>query len=130
MQEGVALNGKCLLLVEDDFDFRLVMAETLADEGFDVVAAQSGDEAVEILEHLEKLDLLVTDLQMPGRFDGNLVAREAKRQYPGLPVVYISGCPESLTNGIEPIDAFVCKPFSHRDFVGEIVRLLASVSAA
>ena len=124
------MSGKCLLLVEDDFDFRLVMAETLADEGFEVIEAQSGDEAVELLVRLEKLDLLVTDIQMPGRFDGNCVATEAKRHYPGLPVIYISGRPESLTNRIDPTDSFVRKPFSCRHFIVEITRLLAAASPA
>jgi CheY-like chemotaxis protein len=130
-QEGgevSALHGKCLLLVEDDDDFRIVMSETLVDEGFEVIEARTGDEAVDRMQHLGKLDLLVTDIQIPGRLDGNGVATEAKRQRPGLPVVYISGRPESLTNRIDSVDSFVCKPFSSRHFVIEITRLLTSVT--
>ena len=122
------MNGKRLLLVEDDDDFRLVMSETLVDEGFEVVEARTGDEALERLLNLTRLDLLVTDIQTPGHLDGNALATEAKRQHPGLPVVYISGHPESLTNRVGPIDSFVCKPFTSRHFVFEITRLLTAVN--
>lgn len=122
------MHGKCLLLVEDDDDFRMVMSETLVDEGFEVIEARTGDEAVDRLRHLKKLDLLVTDIQIPGCLDGNGVATEAKHQHPGLPVVYISGRPESLTNGIGSINSFVCKPFTSRHFVVEITRVLTAVT--
>jgi CheY-like chemotaxis protein len=117
--------GKRLLLVEDDIYFRLVMTEALTDEGYDVIEAENGDVAVGMLEHLDRLDILVTDIQMPGRLDGNCVAKEAKRLHPDLPVLYMGGYSESLTNIIGPTDAFVRKPFRSRLMIAEIARLLA-----
>jgi CheY-like chemotaxis protein len=124
-KKDIPMHGRHLLLVEDDFYFRLVMAEALADEGFTVVEAENGDVAVVMLEHLDRLDMLVTDIQMPGRLDGNCVAKEAKRLHPDLPVLYMSGYSGSLTNIIGPTDAFLCKPFKSRHMIAEIARLLA-----
>jgi CheY-like chemotaxis protein len=123
------LGPKCLLLVEDDFDFRMMMADSLSDAGFEVVEAKDGDQAVEIIEHRGRIDLLVTDIQMPGRCDGNAVATSAKACHLGLPVVYVSGHSESLTNSIGPCDAFVLKPFRPSELIAVVKRLLAVVEA-
>ena len=123
------MNEKRLLLVEDDSELRFLIAEALFDAGFEVVEAEDGDQAVELLENLEQLDVLVTDIQMPGRLDGNDVATRARGRHPGLPVVYVSGHPASLTNGIGPCDAFLCKPFGSFLVISEVARLLAVAEA-
>jgi CheY-like chemotaxis protein len=123
------VNEKRLLLVEDDSELRFLIAEALFDAGFEVVEAEDGDQAVELLENLEQLDVLVTDIQMPGRLDGNDVATRARARHPGLPVVYVSGHPASLTNGIGPCDAFLCKPFCSFLVISEVARLLAVAEA-
>jgi DNA-binding response OmpR family regulator len=116
--------GKRLLVVEDDTDFRDFLAEVLSDAGFDVVEAEDGDHAVKMLECIERLDVLVTDIEMPGHLNGNSVARLARHQHPSLTVVYVSGRPESLTNQIGPADAFIAKPFHSALMIFEIRRLL------
>lgn len=129
VKEGPPVYGKCLLLVEDNPEFRLVLAEVFCDEGFDVIEAENGDAAVDLLRRINRIDILVTDIQMPGVFDGNAVATEAKRHYPGLPVLYMSGYPDSLTNSLAPVDAFVSKPFSPRRLLVEISGLLAAAGS-
>jgi CheY-like chemotaxis protein len=108
--------------VEDEAGFRMMMADSLLDAGFEVVEAENGDEAVNILKHHAKIDLLVTDIRMPGRYDGNEVAGCAKISYSGLPVVYVSGSPESLINPIGPSDAFFAKPFRVSEMIIAIDR--------
>jgi CheY-like chemotaxis protein len=110
--------------VEDESDLRTVMADSLSDAGFKVLEAEDGDHAVAILEDCERIDLLVTDIQMPGRCDGNVVAARARVSHLDLPVVYISGKPESLTNSIGPHDVFVAKPFRPSAVIAAIQRLL------
>jgi DNA-binding response OmpR family regulator len=116
--------GKRLLVVEDDTDFRDFLAEVLSDAGFDVVEAEDGDRAAKILEDIGRLDVLVTDIEMPGRLNGNSFASLARHQYPDLTVVYVSGRPESLTNLIGPSDTFIEKPFHSTRMIFEINRLL------
>ena len=120
--------GKRLLLVEDDYEFRVVMAEALSDEGFDVHEAGDGAAAIEIIERLLRIDILITDLQLPGGLDGNGVAHYAKMIHPFLPVLYISGHPAALTNPLGPADAFVGKPFSSDRLSIELTRLLTSAN--
>nr|WP_294526248.1 response regulator [uncultured Rhodopila sp.] len=119
------MNQKCLLLVEDEYDLRLTMAECLSAAGFKVVEAEDGDHAVRILERHPQIDLLVTDIDIPGRYDGNDVAISAKAWHFDLPVVYASGSPERLTNTVGPSDAFLLKPFRQSEMIAVILRLLA-----
>ncbi len=102
---------KCILVVEDQFLIRLMLVEGLTEAGFHVIEAQDGDTALALLREPDGPDLLLTDIQMPGSADGNTVGAFAKARYPGLPVVYASGRPDTLTNRLGAEDAFVSKPF-------------------
>lgn len=123
------MSQKCLLLVEDEFDLRLIMADSLSAAGFKVVEAEDGDQAVRILERHPQIDLLVTDIDIPGRCDGNCVAISAKAWHFDLPVVYASGSPERLTNTVGPSDAFLLKPFRQSEMIAVVLRLLAGIKA-
>jgi DNA-binding response OmpR family regulator len=118
---------KRVLLVEDDALIRLWLADDLLDAGFDVVEAEDGDRAIVLMDQAVVFDLLITDISMPGRADGNAVAIWAKQRYPGLPVIYASGRPASLTNSLGLRDAFVPKPFSGTTIRGIARRLLDAV---
>lgn len=119
--------GKRLLLVEDELLIRMWMAECLAEAGFVVVEAEDGDQAMALMDQPDGFDLLITDIQMPGRADGNAVATRAKQRYPGLPVIYASGRRESLKNEIRECDAFVAKPFNVTMILTTAQRVLDAV---
>lgn len=119
-----------LLFVEDDFSIRLWLSEYLADVGFDVIEAEDGDQALALLDQGNAFDLLLTDIRMPGRTDGNAVAMRAKRRFPGIPVIYMSGCPDALTNPLRACDAFVAKPFTGATLLGIILRTLGAATQA
>jgi CheY-like chemotaxis protein len=116
--------SKRLLLVEDEFLIRLLIAECLSEAGFDVVEAEDGDAAILLMDQPEAFDLLITDIQMPGQTDGNAVATLAKQRYPGLPVIYASGRPETLRNEVRDCDAFVSKPFAPSAILTATLRAL------
>jgi DNA-binding response OmpR family regulator len=101
------MGGQRLLLVEDERSLRQCLAEFLSDSGFDVVEAEDGDHALAMLDNI---DLLITDIDMPGSLDGNAIAARAKALHPGLPVIYASGRPEWLSNAIELNDVVLVKP--------------------
>jgi len=124
------MRQKCLLLVEDEPNLRLMMADSFSDAGFEVVEAEDGDVAVKILECYPQIDLLVTDIDIPGRCDGNGLAISAKALKVDLPVVYVSGSPEKLTNAVGPCDAFFPKPFRASEMIAVIRRLLAGIEAS
>jgi two-component system, cell cycle sensor histidine kinase and response regulator CckA len=82
--------AKTILVVEDDDAIRVPAAEYLKMEGFKVLQANSGREAIKIAEKQPGLDLLITDIVMP-EMNGAEVSREIIRSNPGLKVLFMSG---------------------------------------
>jgi PAS domain S-box-containing protein len=79
-----------LLLVDDDGLVRGTVAAELRDRGYNVVEAESGRAALELLDACERVDVLVSDLSMPG-MDGASLIYEAQKRRPGLPAVLVTG---------------------------------------
>lgn len=80
-----------ILIVEDQALLREVMALELGDAGYGVLEAETGTEALALLGSGARVDLLFTDIRLPGEIDGFSVAEEARRLRPHLPVVYATG---------------------------------------
>jgi CheY-like chemotaxis protein len=78
-----------VLVVEDDGDVRLVVSDALSDAGFDVLEAASGTEALRLIADTDRIDLVVTDLHLPGA-NGFAVAAGARAHMPDVPVLFIS----------------------------------------
>ena len=121
--------GRRLLIVEDEMAIRQILTEYLLESGFDVVAAEDGDHAVGWLDQHDDLDLLITDIEMPGDVDGIDVACRAKALHPGLPVIYASGCTHRLGNRVSEHDAVVPKPFGPAVIAATVQRLLGMIPA-
>lgn len=115
-----------VLLVEDEFFIRLAAAQGLHDEGFEVVEAEDGIQAVELIDGPDGFDALLTDVQMPGPIDGIQVALHARRRHPGIPVVVVSGQPldRSRFDGLGPRKIFVSKPYELRALVATLRGML------
>jgi CheY-like chemotaxis protein len=119
------MRGMRILIVEDEFFIRLLLTEFLRDEGFAITEAETGEQAIRLLDRLETFDLLLTDISLPGEANGNDVATKAKQLCPDIPVVYSSGRPGSLTNKIGPGDAFLSKPYRLADLASAVHHALA-----
>ena len=118
------MDGQIILVVEDDVMIRMLMVDVLSDEGYTVVEAANGDEGMSILTSGRHLDLVVTDVGMPGKVDGLALTGEAKRTFPDLPVIVVSGHlpPEAAARA----DAFLCKPYAPSAFLELVVKLIGS----
>jgi CheY-like chemotaxis protein len=79
-----------ILLVEDDAICREVVGTILQTHGNDVTSVATGTEAIALLDDGLKPDLLLTDILLPGDFDGWTVARVFQDEIPRLPVVYLT----------------------------------------
>jgi two-component system, response regulator PdtaR len=79
-----------ILVVEDDFLVRLCAADALSEAGFDVLQADSGPDALRILEN-GPVDVVFTDINMPGAFDGAGLAQRVRHRWPATAVVITSG---------------------------------------
>ena len=115
-----------VLLVEDESLIRLVTADYLRDEGFEVVEARDGDEAARLLDTLDGFDVLFTDVRMPGMLDGVEVAVRARQRHPELPVLVVSGYAARLTSrlgALQPPAVFMGKPYALCEVVDTLSRL-------
>jgi len=78
-----------VLLVEDEFFVCEMMAQALSEQGFAVLTAANAADALRHLA-LDPVDVLFTDINLPGGMDGAALARRARQLQPNLPVVYAS----------------------------------------
>jgi DNA-binding NtrC family response regulator len=110
-----------LLLVDDEDAFREVMAERLADEGFQVAQAGTGEDALEQLSEFA-FDVLVTDLRLPG-VDGRNVLDEAFARYPDIIAIVITGF-GTVREAVEVTrlgaEGFITKPFQFEELLHEL----------
>ncbi len=83
--------NKLALLVEDDADVRSVVRRQLIDLGYAIVEAGDGTEALNMLSVVENIDLLVTDLAMPGGVSGLQLARRVRSESPEIDVLLMTG---------------------------------------
>lgn len=101
-----------LLLVDDEEALRSVMAERLADHGFDVAQAGSGEQALKLLNEFA-FDVIVSDLRLPG-IDGQAVVDAALDRYPGIVAIVVTGY-GTVKDAVDAIKRgatdFVAKPF-------------------
>lgn len=123
----------CVLLVEDEPVIREIMAESLADAGFDVVEAASGDEAMALIRtRVHAFTILVTDFHMPGVATGADVAACLRVEYPGLPVVIASGRPDVFKPAwrTELGYGLLRKPYVPRELVALIRQMTGQATPA
>lgn len=101
-----------LLVVEDEVFIRMFICDVLRDAGYDVVEAVNGDEALDILKAGVAIDLVLTDVRMPGSTDGLALLAFVRKHLAHLPVIITSGhleCEIALARGAAQ---FLAKPFN------------------
>lgn len=102
--------GKVVLLVEDDPEVRRATVSMIDGFGYDVIAAENGKAALEVLDGLH-VDLLVADVAMPGSSDTDRLATEIRKRRPDIPILCTTGSQPPTRSG-SPCDAFLVKPFA------------------
>ena len=116
-----------VLVVEDEFLIRLTLAEALADEGFHVIEADTGDGALAVAETDPNITLLLTDIQLPGKLDGRALAETLRRRTPDLPVIFMTGRPTAgPAPGPSDRDVFILKPYTLSEICDAARRLTAN----
>ena len=110
--------GEMILVVEDNADVRTFVVRYLRDLGYRVVEAKDGPSALGTLEEPAPIDLLLTDVIMPGGMTGRELSDEASRRRPGLKTLFISGYTKDSfvhQGKLNPGVNFLSKPFRRRD---------------
>jgi DNA-binding response OmpR family regulator len=119
--EGVIAQPQ-ILVVEDDFLIRMMLVEVLADDGFDVLEAETGDQAAALLN--ADIALVVTDIQLPGSLNGHQLVALARQSRPRLPAVYTSGRLAKATPSGD-LDMSISKPYQGAEVCAAVRQLLA-----
>ncbi|HEY8964963.1 MAG TPA: ATP-binding protein, partial [Candidatus Methylacidiphilales bacterium] len=124
--------GATILLVEDDEAVRSMMKSILAHMGHRVVEAPAAREAMEAYgQHPTGIDLLLTDVVLPGGLSGRDLAVQLRSIDPGLPVLYVTGypaLPKEYGFGEDENRDFLRKPFASVDLIEKVRARLASTA--
>ena len=114
-----------LLFVDDEPALRSLMAERLTERGYEVVEADSGEKALELLDQFA-FDIVITDLRMPG-IDGGRVIQAALARYPGIVAIVITGY-GTLKDAVEAMKRgasdFIAKPFQFDELMHVLQKAL------
>jgi PAS domain S-box-containing protein len=125
---GAAAPGReTVLLAEDEESIRAIAVESLGEQGYTVLRAVSGTDALAVAaQYPGPIDLLVTDVVMPG-LSGPEVARRLRESRPGLPVLFMSGYADATVDrhgGLDPSMPFLPKPFTPSRLVQRVREVL------
>lgn len=124
-QAAPSLDAPAQVLVVEDLDaVRRVFVRGLRRAGFEVVAAPDGESALATAAELERVDLLVSDLVMPG-LSGFELAEQLSARFPDLRVLFVSGHAE-LEDAPDEDFEFLAKPFSIQELVARVRKLISS----
>jgi len=106
--------GETVLVIEDDSAVRLIISDVLRDLGYACIEASDGQSALPMLTSNTPLDLMITDVGLPG-LNGRQIAEIARRHRPGLKILFVTGYAEHATGHapfLEPGMEMVTKPFA------------------
>jgi CheY-like chemotaxis protein len=126
--EQAARPGETVLVVEDEVLLRLSIAAYLRDCGYKVIEAADADEAVLVLKQSElDIDVLFTDIEMPGAMDGFGLAQWTRANRPGLDVILTGSAPRAVNAAATLCeDGPMPKPYEPQLVHNRIRRLLAA----
>jgi DNA-binding NtrC family response regulator len=111
---------RCILVVEDEMLIRLIVSEELRDAGYEVVEACDADEALTVLNSLVRIDLIISDVRMPGSMDGLGLLAVVRETSPTLPVIITSGHLGPTWALADGAAQFLAKPYSMEMMVNAV----------
>ena len=120
-------HGETVLVVDDEPTVRMLVAEVLADLGYTAIEAADGAAGLRVLQSDARIDLLVTDVGLPGGMNGRQMADAARGARPELRVLFITGYAENavLSHGhLEPGMHIMTKPFAMEALASRIKELI------
>jgi DNA-binding NtrC family response regulator len=115
-----------ILIVEDEVLIRVCLADFLQDKGFKVLEAGTADDAVEIIEKADSgVDLVFSDVMMPGKLNGFGLAQWVHAIHPHLPIILTSGHAQSVADSVKRCGtAAMPKPYDLEHVADEIRKLV------
>jgi len=115
MAEFAPVRPATILVVEDDALVQQDLASWLADLGLTVLTANNADEGHSLLDTHAEIELLLTDIRMPGSMDGVGLAHHAAGRWPPVKITVLSGALRPEISVLPPDCIFVAKPFQRQE---------------
>ncbi|MGE0595802.1 MAG: PAS domain-containing protein [Hyphomonadaceae bacterium] len=119
--------GETILVIDDEPTLRMLINDVLSEAGYVVWHAPNGPDGLRYLEGDARVDLLITDVGLPGGLNGRQVAESARMLRPGLKVLFITGYAENAVIGNGHLEVgmeIVTKPFAINDFAAKVRDIL------
>ena len=119
--------GETVLIVDDEPTIQMLVNDVLSDFGYHAIEAADGPAGLKVLQGKARVDLLVTDVGLPGGMNGRQVADAARELRPDLKVLFITGYAENAVIGngnLDPGMAVLTKPFAMNDLAHKIRELI------
>jgi two-component system, response regulator PdtaR len=118
-------NGKSVVLVVDDCTLvRLGAVDLVQSAGYEALEARDADEAIRILESRDDIDLVFTDVQMPGTMDGIKLAHYIRGRWPPVKLIVASGMAILEESSLPTGSQFFSKPYPDHAITDAMARLL------
>jgi len=120
--------GETVLIVDDEPTIRLLVTEVLEDLGYSAIEAADSVSALKVLRSDVRIDLLVTDVGLPGGMNGRQMVDAAREDRPGLKVLFITGYAENAAIGRTPLERgmhVLTKPFPMDRLASRIKAIIA-----
>jgi CheY-like chemotaxis protein len=120
-------DGETVLVIDDEATVRMLVVEVLEEAGYRALEAEDGPSGLKILQSDARIDLLITDVGLPGGLNGRQVADAARRSRPELKVLFITGYAENAAVGNGHLEAgmsVVTKPFALADLAARISEMI------
>jgi len=125
-----APDARSVLLVEDEVMISNLVADCLTESGFRVHEVTTADEALRYIKSGASIDVLFTDINLPGAMNGAELAERARQLRPEMPIVYVSGRYKlSEVSPLVPRSLFVAKPYDPDDICALLTRLTGAGGA-
>ncbi len=122
-------HGETVLIIDDEETVRMLVAEVLGEAGYNVIEAPDGPSGLDILRSDRRIDLLVSDVGLPGGMNGRQVADAARVTRPDLKVLFITGYAENAAVGnglLAPGMEVLTKPFVMGDLAAKVHDMMES----
>ena len=121
-------DDEVIVVIDDEPLIRMLVVETLEENGYRVLDAGDGPSGLRVLGSVDHVDLLITDVGLPGGMNGRQVADAARITRPDLKVLFVTGYAENAVVGNGHLDhgmKVLTKPFVHAELVNKVRELIA-----